>query len=723
MRALTTITKVPIQEVQEELENQSPPPAARTKRESKKKSTKLIINITKNSKNSVDHRTEHRSKGSLSRSKSIESNSSLTSSPKLKVRVEKSPHSNEEMITTSRTSSVATTPHLSRKKVSSETPKISPDTSPMQRINHKFLIPSPDNHAVVSPKHGRGWTKLKSKLLRKDSEIGSAADHHHHDHDDQEISYKKPSHSPTQPESKKSTKHVSDKKAIELLHKNEQKIVKFMSMYKIEKKKQEELSNINKELETRIARDARLIAELQQMISELKENQANVPTNEKLEKITKKIDDRTKHIQKLNELRPQLINENLVDDDDEVDNAKVVTLKSLDKSQTMEILPRERRHSGRGLQQLGVNRKLVAIEKHNFAAMSIIAKLKLNFQRKLAKLKGVVPVKAVLKQINSFYMDRFHMTRENPIVKEQDMATFVYRQFINTFGFQRFALEKFNKFAMSVKKHSQVPRVNKFARMMGLLDEGQNYSFDEIKQYLAGMDFLMSATHIGVNYPNNEYEKRHFVPWVRAAEYIRVFGEKRMRPEELQDFKKECEKLKMPDPTHRNNAGIVDIDEFLEKIIIRYKVMMNRGKETWMTAFKAADLDNDKKVTISEFSAILKYMETEKYDEKKIEEIFTTQYDIVDGDNVALSFERFLSVAFEYNIFSEMKQDQFLGIVGDYEIKEIFKGFAERWGEEKTRLINVINEKRKVIHADVAQIQKSSCHSMYLQAVSLGEPP
>jgi len=52
---------------------------------------------------------------------------------------------------------------------------------------------------------------------------------------------------------------------------------------------------------------------------------------------------------------------------------------------------------------------------------------------------------------------------------------------------------------------------------------------------------------LGTPVNNNEYDKRVLAPWIRANEYIRIFGEKRMKPEELADFRKECEKLRIVD--------------------------------------------------------------------------------------------------------------------------------------------------------------------------------
>jgi len=61
------------------------------------------------------------------------------------------------------------------------------------------------------------------------------------------------------------------------------------------------------------------------------------------------------------------------------------------------------------------------------------------------------------------------------------MATFVFKQFVNKFGMQKFSITRYTKFVLSVKRHAAVPRVNKFAKMLCLLEEGHNYTVDDTK--------------------------------------------------------------------------------------------------------------------------------------------------------------------------------------------------------------------------------------------------
>lgn len=203
------------------------------------------------------------------------------------------------------------------------------------------------------------------------------------------------------------------------------------------------------------------------------------------------------------------------------------------------------------------------------------------------------------------------------------MATFIYKQFVNKFGFQKFSFERFNKFVLSVKRHANTPRVNKFARMLGLLEEGHNYSISDTKQYLNALEYFISNTTVGAHVQNPDFSERHYVAWIRASEYLRIFGEGRMRNEEIGDFRRECEKLRIKDASGRNTHGIVDIDLILDKIIIRYKMLLNKGKDGWLTAFKAADLDDDKSIRFAEFIALYKNIEGDKNYDERMDEMFT----------------------------------------------------------------------------------------------------
>jgi len=502
---------------------------------------------------------------------------------------------------------------------------------------------------------------------------------------------------------KSSSTEQAEKKILSAFEKQEQKIVQFMNMYKIEKKKQEELNNINKELEKRISKDQALLNSLTSILESIKEGHSLQNHQEQLQFLSRVLEQRSKEMDRLNlskskvTLIPSLL-EIAKDEGRE---------RSLDRSKTIEISKSEPAHARivyRGnfvLVNPVLARKHLILERRSNPAQSIISKLKTNFNAKLVKIKSLIPVPSLLKQITNFYIERIYMSRENPAVRDQDMCTFVYRQFINTFGFQKFAIQKFTKFAASVRKHSNVGRIGKFAKLMGLLDEGHNYKLEETKQYMAGLEYLLSNTTIGASINNSESEKKHFVPWLRAAEYIKIFGEKRMTPKEIMDFKADCEKLKIPDPTNRNQAGIIDVDAFLEKIVIRFKVLMNKGKEGYIAAFRGCDLDGDNKIAFVEFAAFFKSIEPDRFEDKKCEEIFINHCDIIEGDEMAISQENFLNMCFELNLFQENKQHAFIGIYRETELDQVFNQVKEKWTEEKEKYTKLMDEKKNTIPPEV----------------------
>ncbi len=72
-----------------------------------------------------------------------------------------------------------------------------------------------------------------------------------------------------------------------------------------------------------------------------------------------------------------------------------------------------------------------------------------------------------------------------------------------------------------------------------------------------------------------------------------VFGDSRMTPEENTEFKKEIELLKEPDPKAVNKNGIIDFDLFMEKMLSKFRFLVNKAKTYVINAFAASDLDGN----------------------------------------------------------------------------------------------------------------------------------
>lgn len=52
--------------------------------------------------------------------------------------------------------------------------------------------------------------------------------------------------------------------------------------------------------------------------------------------------------------------------------------------------------------------------------------------------------------------------------------------------------------------------------------------------------------------------------------------------------------MKENDPRNLNKSGIINLDQFLNEIVFKYRELVLRTKITAKNAFKAADLNGDK---------------------------------------------------------------------------------------------------------------------------------
>ena len=492
-----------------------------------------------------------------------------------------------------------------------------------------------------------------------------------------------------------------DKKRIDkFAEKQEQRIIQLMNMYKIEKKKQDEINQANKELEKQVSQDQNVIKNLQNYVEELKKRlDTTEQSKDKLNSVLKEMEDKVRNATMATtvvaETRPKLYSSNSLD----ISKASIRRFDRTEKTWKKKIGEENSSFDAEPNQVQTGQYKLPAMvlatkqarkhfiqEKKSNVGLATIAKV----QSKPSKTKDIVPLKSVLKQITSFYIEKMQMSKDNPLIKGQDMGTFIYKQFLNTYGFQQFALKKFTKFIISVKKHSALSRVNKFARMLGLLEANLNYNADETKQYLVALEFLLTNTTVGVHYPNPDFEKKHFAPFNRALEYLRVYSERKMKVEEVQELRRELEKFKMSDPTGRNAPGLIDIDEYLERIVAKYKALINREKESLKSVFAAGDLNNSNHISYLEFVILCRNIEAERYDERRVEDVYTNNCDVVINDEIVLSFDKFAAICFEMNIFSEQRQATYLGVSHEDDIERRYRELQDRWKEEKANLSEAI---------------------------------
>jgi len=221
-----------------------------------------------------------------------------------------------------------------------------------------------------------------------------------------------------------------------------------------------------------------------------------------------------------------------------------------------------------------------------------------------------------------------------------------------------------------------------------------NFSLQEVKQYFNVLEFLLFNATAGVQHQNVDYQKNHFVPFVKVLEYLKHFGEKygEKAYEELYELRKEVERIKIADPTRVNSSGLVDLDIFAEKMVLRYRNIMNKAKEIYMAIYMSADVLREEKVKYGGFTSVYKAVEGEKGDEKRLEEAFINYSDLIKEDYIAVSMEQFFALCFDLNIFSEQKVNGYLGAPNEVEFEKKYEDFLEKWQEKYNKLMDMINQ-------------------------------
>jgi len=326
------------------------------------------------------------------------------------------------------------------------------------------------------------------------------------------------------------------------------------------------------------------------------------------------------------------------------------------------------------------------------AAFAIIAKIQ---DKKLAKFKNFMPMKAVLKQIHSLYNERINQMKENNVWREEEFCVFAYKNFLNTFGFRKIAEQKFIIFLLSVKKYLYILRINLFARFMTLIQGPSNFTNDEFNKYLECIEFINNST-LGTNIANSDTDSKIYTPFLRGLEYLRHFSENKMNTDEYIEFKREFENIKENDPKNINRNGIIDVDLFMTKVLAKYRVICSRTKQFVVNAFKAADLDGNKYCSLKEFIMIYRNIEHDKFDEGFAENIFSENADIKIEGEINLSFDKFTVVCVEYGLFSDLQQDIFLGIHTAQALEEDMESLKNNWVMHHLDIDTKLSEASKI---------------------------
>ena len=355
--------------------------------------------------------------------------------------------------------------------------------------------------------------------------------------------------------------------------------------------------------------------------------------------------------------------------------------------------------------------------------MVIMKKLK---SLKVSNFKNYMSLKEVLKLITQIYEERMIQSRESSNAKEEEFSNFSLRMFqSNMKGSQQVALENFVIFLLSLKKYLHIVRVNLFTKFLGLNDTFK-YNLDELNRYIDILEFINHST-LGATIFNAETDTRHYVPFLRVLDYVKFFAENKLAYEDYTQFKKELEIIKESDQKNINKHGIMDIDLFVLKVLTKYQEMCNNTKQYVINAFQAADLDSNHTCSLQEFNLLYKYIESEKYDEEFVKEIFEDNADIVDEGGKALSFDRFTMICLEYNLFSDAQQDLFLNLRGNVEIEEEFKRLKKEWenySKDTKEKLNTLDKADREYWSEIYEIldekiDNETNYKPFLIAISL----
>ena len=132
-----------------------------------------------------------------------------------------------------------------------------------------------------------------------------------------------------------------------------------------------------------------------------------------------------------------------------------------------------------------------------------------------------MPLPTLLKQINLVYLERMKMTNENGRVKEQECSNFTYYFLTKLYGFKKIVDQKYIIFILSIKKYSNILRVNLFARFLGLLDgRNINFSLDEYNKYIEVLNFVFNISTVGLAPSPYDIDSRYLVPFIRVMAFV-----------------------------------------------------------------------------------------------------------------------------------------------------------------------------------------------------------
>ncbi|CAD8157084.1 unnamed protein product [Paramecium pentaurelia] len=311
-----------------------------------------------------------------------------------------------------------------------------------------------------------------------------------------------------------------------------------------------------------------------------------------------------------------------------------------------------------------------------------------------SKFTNYMPIKLVLKFIFTIYQDKIYNQRENKLLRDQDMASYIYNYFLQQFGYTKITEQRFLILILSIKKYLNIIRVNIFAKFLGLLEDKVNYTVEEQQKYLQAHEFIQNQHQLGVQVKENEYNLKFYVPYLRALAYVSSLQNWYFSGEEMNYLKQEIEQLKESDD--KNKSGIIDFDQMMLRVLVVFRNNIEKTKLYVINAFNACDLDGNGFVDVHEWLLLNKYIEPQKYDEIKLTDTFEEAADMQLDDEKYLSFDRFSILCMESELFSDEQQNKFLKVRNNSEVEQKFFELRKVWLNEYVQTLNYIKKNHKL---------------------------
>lgn len=380
-------------------------------------------------------------------------------------------------------------------------------------------------------------------------------------------------------------------------------------------------------------------------------------------------------------------------------NLKNEMIKNQVKNRKKKIQQKEKKKTN--LKQM--MKKLGKISKKSSQDSVGSALVKILSEGKFSKFKSKLTPTSVMRTISLLYSERSKKLKKDPESRSQKFCDFVYEYYLHHYGiFQGTnggGKARFTSMILSVKALIQHFRVNLFARFLGLIP-GYAYGYEEINIYIEALEFLSEYNeNLGVK--NKEEGLRVFYPYIRAEEYLKEKLENKMTADEYQEFRREVKSLVEERQTEEEaqTRSVLDFDFFIEKVMIKYKVLINRTKKYVVDAFKSCDLDGNNTCSVEEFRLLTYHIEPEKFDihnPQKCVEFFFRNCDLeIDGER-NMSFDQFAFVCTEEGLFSAAAQNEFLGCENEEEILEKLREIKKIWFDQLTLFRDMLDEFKSI---------------------------